>query len=215
MEIGRKLLIYPIESVTIILDMNQFSMKNMDYQHTKFLINLLQNYYAESLGLVLIINSSLLFNSCWYIIRPWLDPVVESKIHFIKHIDDLNKYIDPSNLPKRLNGTQPDFNYTPSNEEDQFMLNTIRKDFNGKTKAFIYHKQSSINYLQITLQWAKTKDENSIIEQRKKATKQLSDAFIQLIPYIQTKTYYHRIGLINEPIFDITFENIQQEIVRF
>jgi hypothetical protein len=219
MEIGRKLLHYPIESVTVIFDMDGFSMKNMDYQHVKFLINLLQNYYPECLGLALIINSPWLFNSCWFIIKPWLDPVVEQKIHFIKNLDDLNKYIDLEYLPKRVNGNQLDFNFIPPTQQDLLMLNTFRKDFYEKTKAIENHKEASKNYLRITLEWAQSNDKTSIIEERKKAMEQLADAYQQLIPYISTKTHYHRIGLINEPIFDSTFQNIQrnnqQQIVHF
>jgi hypothetical protein len=219
MEIGRKLLRYPMESVTVLFDMNGFSMKNMDYQHVKFLINLLQNYYPESLGLALVINSPWLFNSCWFIIKSWLDPTVENKIHFIQNLDQLNQFIDSNILPKRLNGKQSDFNYIQPTEQDQIMLNTFRMDIYGKTKAIENHQQASKNFLQITFEWAQQNDKNFLNEERKKAMKQLSDAYQQLLPYISTKTHYHRIGLINEPIFDITFQNIQtnnqHQIVHF
>ncbi|CAF0870915.1 unnamed protein product [Rotaria sp. Silwood1] len=211
MEIGRKLLHSPVESVTVIFDMAGFSLKNMDYQHTHFLLHLLQNYYPESLGLALIVNAPWLFNSCWYIIRRWLDPVVESKFHFISNLDDLTIYIDPSNIPKRLNGDKPDFKYIPPTEHDNIMLAAFREDFYGNKKATENHRQAALNYLRITYEWANKKHDKNIVEQRKKAMKELRDAYEQVVPYISTRTHYHRNGLIDEPIFDIAYQKLQQE----
>ncbi|CAF1040728.1 unnamed protein product [Adineta steineri] len=209
METGRKLLKYPNESVTVIFDMNKFSMKNMDYQHVKFLINLLQNYYPECLGLGLIVNAPWLFTGCWHIIKPWLDPVVESKIHFIKNLDDLTKFIDLSNLSKRFNGYHADFNYIPPTEQDNRILSTIREDYYGKAKANEYFQQTSMNYLQITLEWINENDDQiNLLEKRKKATEQLKYAYQQFIPYISTKTHYHRIGTYT-PSNDLIQQTIQ------
>lgn len=215
MEIGRKLLKYPNESCTVIFDMNEFSMKNMDYEHVQFLINLLQNYYPESLGLALIINSPWLFYSCWFIIKQWLDPVVENKIIFIKNIDQLNKYIHLDYLPKKLNGNQDDFHFIQPDQQDQFILKTFREDFQGKTKALQNHKEAAKHFLDITLEWAKSNNKHFFNQQRNNSIQQLSDAYQQLIPYIHTKTHYHRIGLINQPSFDKTFQNIIQNNQHF
>lgn len=210
METGRKLLQSPNESVTVIFDMTGFSLKNMDYQNLKFLINLLQNYYPESFALGIVINSPWIFNGCWYIIKPWLDPVVESKIHFINNLDDLKQFIDPSVLPKHLNGTHPDFNYIPPTDEDLIMLEAFRNDTQGKLKAEEVHRQAVQNYLNITHRWACEEETNEILEERTKAVKELRDAFEQLVPYIHTRTHYHRTGEIDEPIFDIVYQRIQE-----
>ncbi len=210
METGRKLLQTPNESVTVIFDMTGFSLKNMDYQHLKFLIHLLQNYYPESFALGLIINAPWIFNGCWYIIKPWLDPIVESKIHFINNLDDLTQFIDRSVLPKQLNGNYPDFNYIPPTEEDIAMLNVFRNDKEGKIKAEEVHREAVQNFLRITHRWTHEDETNEILEERIKAIKELSDAFEQLSPYVSTRTHYHRIGAINEPIFDILYQRIQE-----
>ncbi|CAF1468066.1 unnamed protein product [Rotaria sordida] len=209
MEIGRKLLHSPVESITVIFDMAGFSLKNMDYQHIHFLVNLVQSYYPESLGLALIVNAPWLFNSCWQIIKRWLDPVVESKVQFIKKLNDLTKFIDLSNTPKRLNGNNPDFKYIPPAEQDNIMSSAFRDDFYGHEQARENHELASINYLRITLEWAQKKHDKHILEERKKAMKELQDAYEQLIPYISARTHYHRNGFIHEPIFDIAYEKIQ------
>ena len=210
METGRKLLESPNESVTVVFDMTGFGLRNMDYQHLKFLINLLQNFYPESFALGLIINSPWIFNGCWYIIKPWLDPVVESKIHFINNLDGLTQFIDPSVLPKRLNGTQPDFTYIPPTDEDLAMLTALRNDEQGKLKAEQAHREAVQKYLDVTRRWARDDEADNVLEERTKARKELKDAFEQLVPYINTRTHYHRIGAINEPVFDIAYQRIQE-----
>ena len=218
-ETGRKLLGDSIETGTVILDMAGFSMHNMDYQLVKFFIHLMENYYPESLGVALIVHASLLFHSCWTAIRHWLDPVVESKIHFIKHDSDLAKYIDLSMLPKRLNGPQPDFKYTPPSAEDQAMLAAFRADKQGRKAARGAHRKAARHYLDVTLRWAHGDESDTVLLERNEARKQLRDAFEQFVPYINTRTHYHRLGLIHEPIFDIAYKRLlhrnELDIVQF
>jgi len=56
-------------------------------------------------------------------------------------------------------------------------------------------------------------------QQGKKARKELKSAFEQLSPYISTYTYYHRAGVIKEPIFKIAYEKLlakdEQGVTRF
>ncbi|CAF1014682.1 unnamed protein product [Adineta ricciae] len=210
METGRKLLRPPHESVTVIFDMTGFGLKNMDYSHLKFLINLLENYYPESFALGLIINAPWIFNGCWYIIKPWLDPVVESKIHFINNLNDLTQFVDPSVLPKQLNGTQPDFQYIPPSEEELAKLAVIRNDHKGKLKAEEEHRKAAEKYLQATEKWVHGDDTDEILEERRQATQELRDAFEQLVPYVSTQTHYHRTGAIQEPIFEIVYQRIKE-----
>jgi hypothetical protein len=199
--------------------MIDFGMNNMDYQLVKFFLNLLENYYPESLGLALIVHAPFLFQSCWTIIRRWLDPVVESKIHFLKHLDELNQFIDPSNIPKRLNGIHEDFKYIPPTDQDKIILSAFRHDKQGRKLARSNQRKVARHYLDLTLKWAHGDNTNTLLNQRKEATKQLRDAFEQLVPYINTQTYYHRIGDIHEPIFHILYQKIQTEndskIVQF
>ncbi|CAF1404286.1 unnamed protein product [Adineta ricciae] len=207
METGRKLLKYPNESVTVIFDMDGFAMKNMDYHHVKFLINLLQNYYPESLGLGLVLNAPWIFNSCWYLIKSWLDPVVQQKIHFIKNLQDLNQFIDRNSLPKRLNGDLPEFQYIPPNEQEKQMLAIIHQDSCGKLKAKEDHYQSGLKYLEITSKWIENKSNDN---ERKQSEEELRSSYEKLLPYISSLTHYHRNGYINEPIYNQTYEFIQK-----
>jgi hypothetical protein len=195
-ETGRKLLEDSVEAGTVVIDMAGFGLHNMDYELVKFFIDLLENHYPESLGLALIIHAPLLFHSCWTVIKHWLDPVVESKIHFIKHDDDLAQFIDVSVLPKRLNGLQPDFKYIPPTADDTAMLAAFRADKQGRKIAQGAHRKAARHYLDMTLRWARGDESDSLSTERKEATRKLRDAFEQFVPYINTRTHYHRIGLI-------------------
>lgn len=219
-ETGRMLLDSGNETATVILDLNGFSMKNLDYDLIKFLINLLENHYPECLGIALVINAPFLFSSSWNLIKHWFDPVVQNKIQFLKDSNELTKYIDPSILPKHLNGTQNQFKYIPPNQQDQIMLSTFTNDQQGYQLAKRNHRKYAINYLNWTLQWANDQSNSQhLLTQRKKAQKKLRNAFLQLIPYVSTRTHYHRIGLINQSIFDTTYQHIistnQQNVIHF
>lgn len=219
-ETSRKLLDHQNETATLIIDLNGFSYRNIDYEFVQFLINLLENHYPESLGIALVINAPFLFYGVWNIIKHWLDPVVQNKIIFLKNSNDLSKYIHLSILPKENNQQFREFNYiTPTEEEKQILL-TIRNDKEGEHIAKNNHRRAAKKYLQITLQWAnQNQDNQSIIHQRNKLTEKLQNTFQQLIPYISTITHYHRAGIINEPIFYTTYQQIlkrnQEEITMF
>ena len=208
MEIGRKLLHEPIESVTVLFDLTDFSLKNMDYQHVRFLIHLLEHYYPESLGLGLIVNAPWIFNSCWYMIKSWLDPVVQQKIHFIKNLDELNEFIDPKLLPKHLNGSKEEFHYIRPTNEDLNLFKTLRNDCQGERKAKENHQKAIDHFVDSTRQWI---ENESFREQRNQSIQQLKQTFEQLIPYVQTKTHYHRSGDIHEPIFDLLYQKIRNQ----
>ena len=217
METARKLLHSPMETVTVIFDMSDFSLRNMDYQHVKFLIHLLESFYPESLGLVLIVNAPWIFNSCWLLIKSWIDPVVQNKIQFIKNFNDLLQYIDQTVLPKRLNGLQSNFIYIPPTEKDHLMFKTFRNDFHGENQSKNDHYLAIDYFIQITSQWIQILNQNqdkqdfySIEQQRFKSIQQLKDKFENRLPYLHTQTHYHRIHMINETIFHSLYQKISQ-----
>ena len=208
-ETYRKLLQPPIESVTVIFDMAGTEMKNMDFHQVKFLIHLLDNYYPDSLGLILILNFPWVLDKCWTLIKSWLNPTVQKKVQFIHGEDELSEFIDPAGLPQRLRGAQPDFRYLPPTDEDQAMFEAFRADHKGKAIAEAAHRDAVREYLGATLQWAHGDESRTSLSERKKARKQLRLAFEQLSPYISTRTHYHRMGVIKEPIFQTAYDRLR------
>jgi len=103
----------------MVFDMSGFSMQNMDYGFIRFLLNCFQNYYPEMLGIALIVGAPWIFHGCWKIIKQLLDPVVANKVQFIKDKSEIKNYIDESEIPECLGGTNSfNFTYIPYNEEE-------------------------------------------------------------------------------------------------
>ena len=213
MENARYFLEPTIEDGTVVIDMGNVTFQNLDYQHIKFMINAMQNYYPECLGLGLVVNAPWSFNFVWNIIKPWLDPVVVSKIHFIKNSEGLSEYINPDARPQRLGGTRKDFKYIPSTKEDQMIMDAIRKDKDGMTRSIQKHRDLGHQYLDLTLKWASAQNQNEldVCQQRQKATEQLSVAYRESVPYVATRNHYHRSGEIQDTVFDVIYDRIRTQ----
>ncbi|CAF3179541.1 unnamed protein product [Rotaria sp. Silwood2] len=214
METVRKLIDTPVETNTIVFDLSGFRLKNMDYQHIKFFISLIENYYPESLGQAIIVNAPWIFYGCWAIISKWLDPAIRNEIQFVRNEVELASHIDPSVLPRKLNGAQSDFEYIPPTADDEAMIATIRADVQGKANAQVAHQEAARHYLNVTLQWARDGTNPNLLAERAMAVMQLRNAFEKLVPYISTRTYYHRVGAIKEQIFHETYNQIRASIAN-
>eukprot|EP01132_Coremiostelium_polycephalum_P001183 gene1183-1495_t len=110
MENGKSLLTPGIETCTLIFDMSHFSSKNMDYPLVKFMVELFQKYYPESLARCLILNAPWIFMGIWHIIKHWLDPYTASKVSFVK-TKQLVDYIPKEHLLSDYGG-ESSFKYT-------------------------------------------------------------------------------------------------------
>lgn len=80
----------------------------------------LQNYYPERLGLLLIVNAPAMFKGLWSIIKPWLEPRTQRKIHVISPAstqESLKQIIPIENLIQELGGsstwTDPNVSHGP------------------------------------------------------------------------------------------------------
>lgn len=200
----------PVEEGTVIIDLHNVGFRNLDYQHIKFMINVMQNCYPESLGLGLIVNAPWTFSAVWNVIKPWLDPVVASKIHFVKNSKELADYIDPAVLPKRLGGNQLDFQFIPPTDEDEARIKVFRQDKEGMEKAKLEYREAVQHYIDVTLKWADIHTQHLEDDKfnREYAAERLNAAFQQLLPYVSTRTHLHRTEDIREPIFEIVFNRI-------
>ena len=74
-----------IHQTLTIIDLKRFSKKLLSkklYNYLKVSFSNLQNYYPETLGNLIIINSSIIFKACWTVIKPFLDDKTKKKILF-------------------------------------------------------------------------------------------------------------------------------------
>ncbi|OAD70505.1 hypothetical protein PHYBLDRAFT_89013, partial [Phycomyces blakesleeanus NRRL 1555(-)] len=93
MEASRTVVAQPLEANCILFNMDGFTLSNMDYDFVKFLVTCFEAYYPETLGMCIIHKAPWVFSTVWNLITPLLDPVVASKIHFTKNLEELSEYI--------------------------------------------------------------------------------------------------------------------------
>jgi hypothetical protein len=156
METVRLALPKSVENVAIVFNMTGFGLKNMDNEMVKFLISCLENYYPESLGVCLILNAPWIFQGVWKIISPWLDPVVQAKIHFVKP-SELKKWIDPSCIPTFIDGGNDPYSwvYVPPTS-DQIELHRKKLQDNDQRSALMQARLlAGEKYERATTLWSK------------------------------------------------------------
>jgi len=111
-EFGTTLLRYPTETVTLLFDMTDASSKNMDMKSMKYMIRTLQNYYPESLGRVLVFNSTWFVHGIWKVVKPMLDSNTAAKVSFVDR-KSICEYISEENLLVDYGG-KCSYDYTPA-----------------------------------------------------------------------------------------------------
>lgn len=109
---------YLVETVTAVVDVKGLQL----YQVTRDFLTIIksiadidQNQYPETLGQTFIINTPAAFPLVWRGVKPWLDPVVASKIKIFgqneaEWVEALNDYIGLSNMPSTYCGELAELN---------------------------------------------------------------------------------------------------------
>ncbi|KAJ5989869.1 hypothetical protein N7499_010398 [Penicillium canescens] len=198
-ETARLLLAPPIETATIVFDMTDFGIANMDYAPVKFMIKCFEANYPESLGTVLIHKAPWLFSSIWSVIKGWLDPVVAAKIHFTKNRQDLEKFIHPSQIMKELEGDEDwEYKYVEiQGEENPKMADKETRD------SLLAERQQLAKEIQdTTIEWirASFKKETTAVsaaeEKRNGLVEQLRKQYWVIDPYVRARSLYDRTGIV-------------------
>ncbi|CCE61904.1 hypothetical protein TPHA_0B02320 [Tetrapisispora phaffii CBS 4417] len=190
-EQARLFLNEPTEAASILFDLTDFTMSNMDYQPVKFLITCFEAHYPESLGHLFIHKAPWIFSPIWNIIKKLLDPVVASKVVFTNKTKDLNKYIEMNNIPEHLGGTDTkDLDqFTPvDGSHDELLEDTATRD------ALLEQRKELIEtILKTTADWIHSSDANesrALLNEKIKLNSQLSELYRKLDPYIRSRSSY-------------------------
>lgn len=132
----------------------------------------------------------------WNIIKGWLDPVVASKIHFTKTVEELENYIERSHILKELGGDDPyvyDYIEPLSGENDMMADEATRMRLLEERSAVVKEFES------ITQEWIKqSHGDNALQQMRDGVAERLRSGYWQLDPYLRARTIYDRAGLIRE-----------------
>lgn len=186
-----------VDTCTIVFDLTGFSLKNADYSTIKFLADVFEAHYPETLGFILIHNAPWIFSTVWNIIKGWLDPVVASKIHFTKDAKELSKFIDPTLIPDYLGGEdttrgfypipEPKDEYPPKQKDAEFVR--LRKE---RDELFV-------RFLETTKKWIESTNpqvSEKYLRDKIDLNIAISKNYLQLDPYIRNAGIYDRDGTL-------------------
>lgn len=189
-ETTRMLLRPPVDTATIVFDMTDFSMANMDYTPVKFMIKCFEANYPESLGSVLVYKSPWIFQGIWKIIKGWLDPVVASKVHFASNVDELQQWIPKSRIMKELGG---DEDYTYHYIEPREGENSAMNDTAARDTLIAERKELVSSYETETLAWVHGEDAG---EGRMRLAQRLAENYWKVDPFVRARSLYDRMGML-------------------
>lgn len=179
--------------------MTDFSMANMDYTPVKFMIKCFEANYPESLGTVLVYKAPWVFNAVWSIVRGWLDPVVASKVSFVKNVDELEKFVPRNQIPTELGG---DEDWVYKYPEPVLGENDTMKDEASRQAIQAERTQIVDRYEATLLEWVKASAQGGSMEERRKERDALAEELRQnywkLDPYVRARTLYDRMGVISQ-----------------
>ncbi|KAI4595245.1 hypothetical protein KJ359_005218 [Pestalotiopsis sp. 9143b] len=188
----------PNDKFCLLFDMTGFGLRNMDFHVVKFLLLIFEAKYPETLGLVLIHNAPFVFWGLWNIIKGWLDPVIASKINFTRKSADLLKFISEDNLQSNYGGRDEwKYKYAKPEPGENSRLSEEEK------RAEIQKEREALiaKFEQETIRWTSLPvsdpDMNAVNEERSQTAALLRENYWRLDPYIRSKTYYHRVGVVD------------------
>ena len=193
-ETARMFLRPPVDTATIVFDMTDFGMANMDYAPVKFMIKCFEANYPESLGVVLVHNAPWIFNAVWKVIKGWLDPVVASKIHFTNNLKDVEAFIDRGSIIKELGGPL-DWQYKYS--EPVKGENAAMDD--GQTREKLDQERASLSkeYEDVIQDWiadAPPADADALRKRRDETAARIRKNYWSLDPFVRARSIYDRTG---------------------
>jgi len=135
-------------------------------------------------------------------IKPWLDPVIVSKIHFTSTNADLARFITPENLQKCYGGSDPwEYRYTGPVEGENVRMQSEKKD-----EVHAERNELIQQFELLTAKWAsfdpQSPEGRQKAAERRELAQRLGESFWKLDPYVRARTYYHRTGVIDNGVVD-------------
>ncbi|KAF7663096.1 hypothetical protein LDENG_00218450 [Lucifuga dentata] len=108
----------PGSLLTVIFDMSDSGLSNVDMDFVKYIINCFEVYYPRLLSKMIIYEIPWIMNAAWKVVKTWLSVDAINKLKFVSR-NDIQTYIDPEHLPLHMGGTDSfSFSYPPLPDED-------------------------------------------------------------------------------------------------
>ncbi|XP_056157426.1 motile sperm domain-containing protein 2-like [Lampris incognitus] len=119
--------------LTMVLDMSESGLGNVDMDFMKYIINCFQVYYPRLLSKMIIYGIPWIMNVAWKIVRTWLGPDAINKVKFVSR-SEIHTHIDPEHLPLHMGGTD-NFTYSYPPLPDDSFLSPMSKPVNQDEEA--------------------------------------------------------------------------------
>lgn len=133
------------------------------------------------------------YSGIWKIIRNLLDPVVANKVHFTNKVDEMEEFIEKSHIPKDLGGEEDwDYKYIPA------VIGENEKMKDVTTKAQVEAERQKIveDFEKATISWIENSSDEETKKKRWELRVSLKENYWKLDPYIRSRSYYDRIGMV-------------------
>lgn len=181
------------DQASVIFDLTDFSLKNADYSTIKFIADVFEAHYPECLEKIFIFNAPWIFQTMWNIIKGWFDPVVASKITFVKDLSEITEFIDISQIPTFMGGElDVELDYPVPRKAD---VQTKPKD--SRFQQLIKERDElNLQLLDRTARWIESYDpkmSSKYLEEKINVAIKLSKNYVELDPYIRRKGIIDRV----------------------
>ncbi|MEQ2169147.1 Motile sperm domain-containing protein 2, partial [Goodea atripinnis] len=90
--------------LTVVFDMTDSGISNIDMDFVKYVINCFKVYYPKFLSKMVIVDMPWIMNAAWKIVKSWLGPEAVAKLKFASKAE-VQTFIGPEYLPPHLGGT--------------------------------------------------------------------------------------------------------------
>ncbi|XDG04929.1 hypothetical protein ABKA04_004544 [Annulohypoxylon sp. FPYF3050] len=167
-ETTRFMLSHPVDTACVLFDLTGFSYANMDYTPVKFMIKCFEANYPESLGVVL--------------------------VHKAPYLEDYQGVAGPGG--REQEGAS---GYTYKYKEPVPGENAKMQDTETKEKLLQERELLYEEYESKTLEWINEPDAGKravLHAERDAVAKNLREQYWRLDPYLRSRSYYDRVGII-------------------
>ncbi|XP_035378934.1 motile sperm domain-containing protein 2 [Electrophorus electricus] len=108
----------PGTPLTVVFDMSESGISNIDMDFVKYIISCFKVYYPKFLSKMIMYEMPWIMNAAWKIVKTWLGPEAISKLKFVSK-SDIQTYISPEHLPPQMGGMdQFKYSYPPLPDDD-------------------------------------------------------------------------------------------------
>ncbi|XP_008326743.1 motile sperm domain-containing protein 2 [Cynoglossus semilaevis] len=104
--------------LTVVFDMSESGLSNIDMEFVRYIISCFQVYYPKFLSKMIMVDMPWIMNAAWKIVKSWLSPEAINKLKFVSKTELLG-FIDAEYLPAHMGGVDSfKYSYPPLPDDD-------------------------------------------------------------------------------------------------